>query len=207
MIPNRLPVGVRVAGGRHHLAISAATALDRRRRQQQEADFVEWTQLLGSVLRAGKPVAAAIVSAVDEAPGLAPDGAHRATAAIERGRGLRPSLDEWRDRAWSPGERLLVVALLVALDRGTDATPAIDSVVQSMSDAALLRSKQRVLTAQARASAAVLVALPVGFGLFSSVARGELIYRGSTGLAIVGIGLLFDLAGFAWMRRLRRRLL
>lgn len=168
--------------------------------------MIEWVQLMAASLRAGNPVAIAIAESVAGPPALAPKAAVRAAADLERGRGARETLESWRVNAVSDGERLVATALLVALERGADPAPAVDSAIDGLHDDVALSSRLRVLTAQARASAAVLVGLPIAFGGLGSVLRGELIYRGTAGLIALGIGLLLDLAGFAWMRRLRRRL-
>ena len=177
------------------------------RRQHADRLLVQWSQRLASSLRSGLPPAAALRATVDEAPSRAPEGAGRAAAELARGRDLRASLDSWRQRAESEAERLVIIALDVSVDRGADAAPVVDSVLERIGDDEMLRSRRRVLTAQARASAGVLVALPAAFGAFASLLRGELVYRGTSGLAILATGLLLDLAGFARMRRLRRRLL
>ena len=220
-MPSRLPYGTgetdRVWGSEVASAVMARRSADPaavdfrfdlgRKGQRADRLLVQWSQRLASSLRSGLPPSAALQATVNQAPSQAPDGAGRAAADLSRGRDLRASLDSWRQGAASESERLLIIALHVSVDRGADAAPAVDSVVERIRDDEMLRSRRRVLTAQARASAGVLVALPVAFGAFASLLRGELVYRGTSGLVILAVGVLLDLAGFAWMRRLRRRLL
>lgn len=208
MIPNRLPPPPVATKRDDPPKRSMPTALLRERcSHREDRRVIEWAQHLSSALRAGRPVPEELAESITgSAQSVAPDGAGRAAADLARGRGVRESLDAWHRRAGSDGERLIAVALLVALERGADPVVAVDSAVHGLQDDIALRSRLRVLTAQARASAAVLVALPVAFGGLASLLRGEMIYRGPTGAIIITVGLLLDLAGFAWMRRLRRRL-
>lgn len=167
-------------------------------------DLLEWTSALAAGLRSGMAIPEALRVTARSRPDT-PPRARRVVAELAHGRAVRHTLHEWRRDAGSAGERLLVTALGVAIERGGQPVMAVDVVVDRLRDDRYIDLRRRVLTAQAQATTVVLVVLPVVFAVFASAIRGELLLAGRIGAVLFVIGLAFDGLGFWWMRRLRRR--
>ncbi len=103
--------------------------------------------------------------------------------------------------------RLLVTLLSVHARTGGDLPRLLDDLAQTIGRRADARRQVRALTAQGRASGAVLAALPVLFvGLLSITSGGGLgaFYRTPAGSMFLLAGLCLEAVGFLWLRRLSR---
>lgn len=159
---------------------------------------------LGRVLRSGVTVEVALAEVDDDMAGR-----HRnlRTAAhhVSSGRPLAVVLGEWLHHAGSDAEQLMVGAVLAGIESGADLANVIDSIGEALRDDVEHDRRRRILLTQAQMSAAVLVLLPPGFALISSIARG-VPYSGTAGWVFLGGGIVLDVLGLIWIRRLLRRL-
>lgn len=108
-----------------------------------------------------------------------------------------------------PGATRDVVAVVIDLVRGTSGGGArgLDAGAALLRDHDRVRGEVLAASAHARASARLLVVLPVVFALASFTLLGSSDVRGgSTGLiaTAVGVGLAFEVAGAWWAHRLIR---
>jgi tight adherence protein B len=81
-------------------------------------------------------------------------------------------------------------------------------VAEVVGDRVRSRREVRAITAQGRASGAILAVLPVAFVALLSGTGGEALgafYRTSTGAGLLLAGLACDILGFLWIRRIVRR--
>ncbi len=173
------------------------------------ADLLDWASGLDGALRAGELIPDALRQSIDVttvgSDVVLPVGAHRAVAELAHGRMMRSVLLDWRQRSTTTDERLVVTALLVASEQGARACEAVDVVVDRLRDRRFIDSRRRVLTAQARATAAVLVLLPLVFVGLTSLLRRDVPFAGRGGLVVLVAGVALDGLGYLWMRNLRRR--
>ena len=176
---------------------------DGRRRRAgagRDADLVQAVRVLVGELEAGARPAAALSAAAEIAP------AHRAAlqaAADEAAAGD----DAGAVLAVDPHTRALGLAW--QLGHGTGA--ALGAVLARVADDLAARADQRRAVAVAlsgpRASAAVLTGLPA-LGLLMGTAMGArpwaFLLESPGGRVLAAAGVLFDVAGVCWMRRILR---
>lgn len=176
------------------------------RRERRWADAQpELALQLARELRTGAPLEAALI----EVSALRTDAPTRfvvVARSIEAGHRLGDALDRWSQTAVTDTERTLIAALTIAASVGAQAAAALESIAGALRDDLDLDRRRRILLIQAQLSAAVLVALPIGFAVSTSVTRGEFLYGSGLGPVLLIAGLLLDGIGVLWMRRLMRRL-
>jgi len=197
-----LPVLV-VAVGLIALRVSAGRG-DRR----ADAGLPDLLEHTGRNLRAGLD----LVPALDAAAG-AVGGVHGAEveAVADRfrsGADLAQALHPWDEAHPRPPVRLAVGALEVASITGGTRARALDGVAATLRARAAVADEARALASQARASAAVLVALPVVVAVLASAADPRLartLLGTPLGLGCVVGAAVLDTAGACWMQRVVAR--
>lgn len=181
---------------------SRRVARERMKAEEQLRDVVG---AMAQATRAGLSVRRALEEASREAePPLA--GALRATLArLALGEPLHQAVGELSRRIPVPEAGLFVGLLQVHGRTGGDLSPLLDDVAEVVSRRLDARRRIRALSAQGRASGAVLAALPVAFvGLLSGTGGSGLgaFYRTPLGAVLLGGGFLLNLLGFLWIRRI-----
>jgi tight adherence protein B len=121
---------------------------------------------------------------------------------------LVESLASWRQRRPTPVVSLATAVLTFGVDTGGSLARAVDGAAATLRERLALQGEVRVLAAQARASALVVVVAPVGFTLVVAIADPRvaaflLTTAVGWGCLIVGAGL--EMACVAWMRSLVAR--
>lgn len=187
--------------------------LRRAKAREAEADETERglrdaVRALAASARAGLSIRRALGEVAREGPpGVAgPFGAAARELAI--GRPMPATLAALSDRLGSREGALLTGVLSIHHRAGGDLPRALDEVADLAERRAEARRRVRALTAQGRASGAVLAVLPVAFvGLLSGTSGNGLgtFYATSRGAALLGLGVLLQLAGFLWIRAILRR--
>jgi tight adherence protein B len=209
---------VAIGGGRWLLALLVATAvgglawrrhvrmLPARRRRAQLPGALD---RLAAALRGGASIPTALAAAgVTVAAPLGPELAALGREA-DGGRPTVDVLDEWARRHDDSGTRLAATALVLATTVGASPARAADGVAATLRERADLAAERRALGAQARMSALVLSAAPVGFALLLGMTDGAaatFLLGRPAGWACLAAGLGLDAAGALWMARLTRSL-
>ena len=211
--------GVTAAGvalGWVGLAVAAAAAValgarsHRRRRarahEARAAALVGLTDRLATELRAGAGLAEALARAGDVAGPLRP-ALVRVQSRCRLGHTLSGALGAWAaEEPLEAGRHLARALALLAVEGGPVAT-ALEGVAEGLRDEAAVADELRAQSAQARASATVVGAAPLGY-----LAFGALVDPGSLGLltgtgtgrACLVAGLVLQVIGWAWIRRILR---
>lgn len=106
----------------------------------------------------------------------------------------------------SPSVRLAAAALSLASSTGGSPARAIDGVAATLRSRMAVADEVRALSTQARASAVVIAAAPVVFGVMAGVTdpRTRAFLASPPGLVLLALGLGLDALGGWWMARLCR---
>lgn len=112
-------------------------------------------------LRSGLSLTAALHEAAEHGPGPLMVDVRRCLA-VAAGRGVGAGLVDWRERRPSTGVRLAVAALSLSAELGGACRP-IEGVAASLRERGAIEREARALSAQARASAAVIIGAPLVF--------------------------------------------
>lgn len=173
--------------------------------RQADARLPELVEHVGRGLRAGLDLRGAVLAA-----GTAVGGPHGAAlevvvARVDGGAEWGEALEGWVDDHRRRPVQLVVGALAVAEAAGGRASRALDGVAATLRARASVADEARALASQARASAAVLVALPVvvaagGAAADPAVARALL--GTPWGLGCIGLATALDVVGALWMHRI-----
>jgi tight adherence protein B len=163
--------------------------------------------LVASTLARSAHSGATLLQALDEAGDALPEPASSAlaevVAATRRGVPVDRALADWALRHRSDEVSVLVTAARVGHREGGDLAVALDAAAVTLLDRAEVRDEARALSAQARTSAAVLVALPpFGAACFCLLdpAVATTLFATPLGWACLLVGALLDGAG-AWVMR------
>lgn len=199
-----------VAGGALVAARVGLPQVARRRRiRAAEAGLPLLLERIANGLRAGRSTHQAVTEAARSirdplAAELAPF-----VGMAERGASLSEVLRRWAASTPTPTGRLTATALALTIEAGGPAADAIEGVAATARHRLALGREVRALASQARASAAVLIGLPVVFAVLASAADSsmrEFLTATPLGLACVAAGLALDVGGALWMQRITRGL-
>ena len=186
-------------------ALMALRANRHRRDRVIEAQLPGYLEAIARGLRTGLQLGPAAAEAVSSTP---PPLHHEvAPLAEELRRGLRSAevFDRWARRRPESGAGLAAAAMAFAATAGGAQARAIDGVAATLRDRVALDLEVRSLTSQARASAMMIAALPVGFMLLSASVGDQtasFMFTTRLGLALLACGLGLDAIGAWWMRRI-----
>lgn len=179
--------------------------LDRnaRARRREVAQLPEVLHLLARALRAGRTLHHAIGHvATDPAAG---EGFRHAARRVDDGAPVRVEIDRWAAALGHPDADLVRAVVNTGASTGSALAASFDRAAATLRERADLQREIRALTAQARASALLLTIAPLAFLVVVAVADPAVVGAGLASgpgrLALV-VGVMLDLAGWVWMRRL-----
>jgi tight adherence protein B len=199
---------------RRPLAISSRAAARvvrpigaRRRRRALELAWSGVADEMAAGLRAGASLHQALATAgarEDEAGVVI----RQVLGPIARGQALIEGGRDWAARATNPDELLVAEAVQLAAWTGRPEPLLFDAVADTARERLALAGELRTQTAQARASAAVLALLPIGFTTFTAATDGEAAHfltATTAGWICIITGLTLEALGALWMRAAIRR--
>jgi tight adherence protein B len=200
------PVGA--FGGVAGMSLVLESWLARRRvrvRERAEGQFRDLLVALAAGARAGLSLRRALMEAARDAEPPLRFTLERSLHRIDVGEPIEEALTELADE--SSDARLATTLLAVHRRTGGDLPTLLDEVTDIVGRRTETRRQARALSAQARASGAVLAVLPVAFvGLLSGTSGDGLgaFYRTTTGSLLLLAGLALQGLGFVWLRRIAR---
>jgi tight adherence protein B len=196
-------------------------------RTPTDLELAGWCERVARALRSGDALRTAVRTvAVDEtvAGGAACRGAASGTGAmtavldpihlaLDRGATLVDAVSatgpstRQLDRSGppsSPAVAMVRSVLVAAADLGGPAAEALDRTAAVLRQRDADAAERRVHAAQARLSATVLTVLPVATGALLLAFDGDVrrAVTGPVGSLLLGLGLLLDMLGWWWMRRI-----
>ncbi len=125
--------------------------------------------------------------------------------SVHRGASLQQALSEVIDSTSIPALRLATTALIVGSQTGAAPARAVEGVAATLRDRLALERELAAQSSQARASVAVLVLAPLGFGLFALATDprvGQFLLRSPVGWTCLVLGLGLNALGAWWMSRI-----
>jgi tight adherence protein B len=194
-------VGVAVGGA------PVGLSLARTRRERAFAAGLPVTlEQVAAELRGGGTVAAAVDWIADGAGAVAAD-LRRVRARTRLGLPLTEALAGWPIDHDAPGVRAAAGSLSVAATMGGRAADAIDGLATSLRDRLDAVAEARSLSAQARLSAIVVGAAPLGYLAFAALvdpAAVTVLVDTGVGRACLAVGLGLEALAGLWIRRILR---
>ena len=179
--------------------------LRRRRQRQLEEQLVGGIQTLASGVRAGLNLVQAMKMIARDAPApLSQEIAHL-LREYEYGVPLEEAMDNAGQRIELDDYRLLLAALRTHRQRGGDLGQTLDRIAQSIREIQRLENRVRTLTAQGRATARWLGAMPgaVMAILYVIDSTGVVrLFAEPAGKAILTLVVALNLVGFLWIRKI-----
>jgi tight adherence protein B len=200
------PVGA--VGGAVGTSLVLESWLARRRarvRERADEQFRDVLTALAAGTRAGLSLRRALMEAARDAEPPLRLTLDATLHRIEVGEPIEDALEELTTA--SNDARLVTTLLAVHRRTGGDLPTLLDEVTDIVGRRTETRRQTRALTAQARASGAVLAVLPVAFvGLLSGTSGSALgaFYRTAAGSTLLLAGLVLQGVGFLWLRRIAR---
>ncbi len=184
-----LPVGLRLTRGRA--------------RARFEAALPEVLERVASALRGGVGLGEAI--GAQSVAGPVAFDLRRVQARRDLGLGLAEAVAVWPEERPLPSVRSAAGAFAVAATMGGRSATALDGLATSLREHRSAAAEARALSAQARLSAIVVGAAPVGYLALSAVidpGSVDVLVGTPVGRACLVAGLALELLGLVWMRRI-----
>lgn len=200
------PVGA--LGGVVGVSLALESWLSRRLirvRERADEQFRDVLTALAAGTRAGLSMRRALMEAAQDAEPPIRQVLEAALHRIQVGEPLEEALEELA--AASRDARLVATLLAVHRRTGGDLPTLLDELTDIVGRRVETRRQARALSAQGRASGAVLAVLPVAFvGLLSGTSGSGLgaFYRTATGSTLLLAGFALQGVGFLWLRRIAR---
>lgn len=180
----------------------------KRRLAMFTTQFPDAIDLIVRALRAGLPLAEAIVSIGDECAD--PIGAEfrRVAGAIAIGRSVQQALWEIERSIDSPELRFFIISVTTQMQTGGNLGETLGGLADVLRQRAQMRTKIKAMTGEARASATVLGSMPFIIALLIFVTnpgyisplftdpRGWLLLGGGAVMLTLGLGIMAKLVSF-----------
>jgi len=168
-----------------------------RRKADELPDFLDD---LARSLRSGLSLRQALVAL----PALGPLGAptERMRHELELGQPIGAATKRWVARIDDPLADLAGAALALVIDAGGTGAEAIDRVAATVRDRQAIRLETQAQASQARASASVIAALPIGFFVLAvgaDPAIAGFLFGTPLGVMCLAGGLVLEAVGMWWM--------
>lgn len=162
-----VPVGILAAGLTYYLLGQWLEGRLVKRRQQLRDQLVGATRALAAQVRAGLPLTEALASISVDTPEPLGGLLRRAVNQSEQGRALKAILLDMKERLRIESFSLLVVAVLIAEERGGKLADVLERIGHSLQEQQRVERKRESDTAAGRLLVNILAAFPAVFlGLF-----------------------------------------
>lgn len=192
------------------------------KRQPDPLELADALERMARLVRSGSSIASALTDVAGAHPGSVLDaidrrrragiplpaavadlaaGAHEPTSTVNTPAGARQAAGAQADR------RLALAVLGAVLDGGGSSANAIDQTAATIRERAAVRADRHAHAAQARLSARIMSALPIGFtswAILTDDRTARFVLRTPAGLVCLGTGIGLDVLGWRWMRRIVR---
>jgi tight adherence protein B len=180
------------------------------RREKRRSTFVgalpDTLQLMAGSLRAGYGILQSLDTVAKEAEPVVAEEFARVLTEARLGVPVETALELASDRIDNDDFRWVVLAINIQREVGGNLAELLDVVAEVLREREMLRRQIKVLSAEGRLSAIVLIALPIFLTLYLIIARPEyisvLVTSGFFGWAMVIGASVLMLGGVLWIRKL-----
>lgn len=197
-----LDVGKQAAWGRPLARLTRQPSRDARTVRSQLPLLCE---AMARDLRGGVSISAALWSSASACSGALAEDIDQVQQRVSGGTPFVDALASWTVVRPIPELSAFVAAARVGLEVGGELAPAFDACAAALRDRLEVDDEVRALTAQSRASGVLLTALPwvaaAGLALVNPES-GRFLVSTTAGGVCLAVGVLLDVAGWAWMSRL-----
>ena len=162
-------------------------------------------QLVASSLRSGFSLSQGLDSVVSEGSQPVAPEISRALAEARLGIDLEDALDKVAERMRCTDLSWVVMAIRISRQVGGNLAEVLSTTVHTMRERAQMKRQVRALSAEGRLSAYVLVALPVGVGMWLFTIRREYVrplYTTGPGIVMLSMALVGIAIGGWWLSRI-----
>ena len=165
----------------------------------------EAIDLLGRAIRAGHPLSAGMKMVAEETKDPISTEFRRTHEENRFGLPFEDALLAMADRVSLIDVRILTTAILIQREVGGNLAEVLDNLANVIRVRFTIRRQLRVYTAQGRFSGYVLGALPIAVGLaiYSlNPSYMRLLFTDPLGKLMVLVAVIFQIAGFLWIRKI-----
>jgi tight adherence protein B len=169
-----------------------------------EEQLPEAIELIGRALRAGHPLSSGFKMAADDSSEPIAGELRRVFEEQRFGLPVPDSLLNLADRMGLMDVRILVTAILIQREVGGNLAEILDNLAKVVRERFTIRRQLRVFTAQGRMTGYLLAVLPLAlFGILWSMNADymRILFTDPMGKLVVIIGLIMQVAGYFWIRR------
>ncbi len=161
--------------------------------------------IMASSLRAGHSFLQALDTVSKEVSEPAASEFIRVVAEIRLGRPVDDALEAMSERVGSEDFKWAILAVNIQREVGGNLAEILDNVADTLRERATMRRQVKVLTAEGRLSAYVLVALPFAIALYMTAVNPGyigLLVTTTIGLFMLGAAGVLIVLGVIWMRKI-----
>jgi tight adherence protein B len=181
-----------------------------RKKEKRRAQFLrvlpDTLQLMAGSLRAGYGVMQAIDSVAKESTGPTAEEFGRVLTEARLGMPLDLALSDMSERIDNDDFRWVVLAITIQREVGGNLAELLDTVAAVLREREMLRRQIKVLSAEGRLSAIVLIGLPIFLTIYLTLINpsyiGLLVTTGLLGWSMVIVALVLMGLGIIWIRKL-----
>ncbi|HVL90487.1 MAG TPA: type II secretion system F family protein [Actinomycetota bacterium] len=200
------PIAGPIAAGVAYLIPKAA--LDRAVAKRTNAFLMQLPdtlQLLAGSLKAGYGLVQAVDTLVKETPAPTSTEFSRVLAETRLGMPLEESLTQMAERIGSEDFRWVVMAIAIQRQVGGNLADLLTTVAATLRDREAVRRQVKVLSAEGRLSAYILIGLPFGIAGYVAMVNPEFLESLTgerVGQIMIAASLVLMGIGAAWMRKI-----
>lgn len=175
-----------------------------RRQRDFSEQLPDVLKLLASSLRAGFSLLQCLGAVTEQSAEPMRSELQGAMARIRLGEPVEEALEDVAARIGSQDFHWTVLAIRIQREVGGNLATILDTVAETMVERERIRREVRTLTAEGRASAAILAALPVALAMFIFMANRpylDIMLTATSGQIALLVGIVMELFGGWWMHK------
>ncbi|MBO8126923.1 MAG: type II secretion system F family protein [Firmicutes bacterium] len=177
----------------------------KRRQQLLASQIADTITLISNSLKAGYSFIQAMDMVSKEMPPPISTEFARAVKEISLGADLDATLTAMAKRSGSDDLDLVLTVVQIQRQVGGNLSEILDTIAHTIRERIKIKGEISTLTAQGRISGLIISLLPVGLGAFLYIVNPEyisLLFTTTTGLYMVGVGVVSQLIGIILIRKI-----